>query len=60
MRGAWVPSLVRELRSHMPRGAEQQMLLENLNTSMQKNPPKLATKTDHTLHHMQRLTQNGS
>ena len=25
-----------------------------------KNPPKPATKTDHTLHHMQRLTQNGS
>ena len=36
MWGAQVWSLVKELRSHMPRSAEQQMALENLNISMQK------------------------
>ena len=43
--GAQVWSLVKELRSHMPRSAEQQMALENLNISMQKKK-KPATTTD--------------
>ena len=41
----------RGARSHMLHGAEQQMDLENLNASVQKNQQQLI---------IQRLTQNGS
>ena len=37
MHGVQFPSLVREPRSHMLYGMEQQMALENLNASLQKN-----------------------